>query len=185
MTNEERLEAVSLDGWNLAFMPSQYCTEEMCIAAVKNYGAAIEFVPKKFWTEELCLCALRNDASQFGIILLTEFATEQVCIAAIKKDPRLYFDLHQSQRTRLTTIEFLIRSKSKFFVHKYGDELAPCDKLQIWNEFPYNDRPDEVKMYNALVCANDTYFSILHEKNLIAVICLDPIFNGIPSSDSC
>lgn len=75
------LQIVSKDGNSLKDVPKEYYTEELLLAAVKNWGAAIKYIPENLLTQELALASVR----QYGLNLRNippQLRSEEVCIAA-------------------------------------------------------------------------------------------------------
>jgi hypothetical protein len=105
-TYNEALAAVKLHG-ALEFIPEQFKTAELCLAAVKRNGMALDFVPEKLKTRELCLAAAMNTGTalmyaprevwdrNFCLAVLEssavalafvpeEYCTEEICCLAVE-----------------------------------------------------------------------------------------------------
>lgn len=53
------LKTIKRNGLNLRFVPEEFKSYEMCLAAVEQNGLALEFVEEQ--TEELCLAAVEEN----------------------------------------------------------------------------------------------------------------------------
>jgi hypothetical protein len=78
-------------GNNLASIPENEKTPEMCFVAIHYWGAALEFVPNKYKTYELCLDAVRHntpvdDGCSALAFVPDELKTYELCREAVRHD---------------------------------------------------------------------------------------------------
>lgn len=59
---------VEEDGNELAFVPYELITEDLCRAAVKNFGGALQHVPDNLKTMELCMEAVKNNSEAINYV---------------------------------------------------------------------------------------------------------------------
>jgi hypothetical protein len=78
----EALEIVKISGYNLEFVPEEYRTREVCLAAIEEDSYSIQYIENP--TEEMCLAAVKIHGWALSYI---ENQTEEICLEAIKQDP--------------------------------------------------------------------------------------------------
>ena len=89
LTTEEFCLAMvqAAGGYALQFLPDKLKTEEIYLAAVKDFGTTLEFVPDAMKTEVLCLAAVQKDGRALKFVP-DALKTEALCLAAVQQDGR-------------------------------------------------------------------------------------------------
>ena len=147
------LEAVSLDGTALYFVPAEYRTDEIygiacktagqllydvppesitlsiCRDAVRSYGAALEYVPQEYLIEDICFEAVCNDPHAFRFvpegILTPEFCAKVIS----KKDGSWISSLPDSyKKTSFFSALIDLAPKVFWYLPKKNRTAAICKK---------------------------------------------------------
>ncbi|CAK7007540.1 MAG: hypothetical protein DELT_00304 [Desulfovibrio sp.] len=82
-TEEICLAAVRNYGLAILKVPNGLKTPEVCLAAVHNNGWMLQFVPNALRTPELCLVAVRNDGEALQFVP-KEMRTPELCMDAVQ-----------------------------------------------------------------------------------------------------
>ena len=99
-TPEVCLAAVQNDGEALEYVPEELKTPELCLIAVQKYRQALRHVPEKLKTAELCLLAVQSDVGGPGIAYVPEaLQTEELCLLAIRNDCLAFQDIPEKLKT--------------------------------------------------------------------------------------
>jgi len=85
---ETYLEFVKQDGEAIRYIPEQFLSEEICVAAVKQTYLAFWKFPKEFLSEEICVAAVKQHGTIIKYVPL-HLRTEDVCIAAVKQNGKI------------------------------------------------------------------------------------------------
>ncbi|TXG81882.1 MAG: hypothetical protein E6R13_05675 [Spirochaetes bacterium] len=81
-TYDEAVKMLNIDGCMIRYIKNP--TPEMCMLAVQNNGDSIRYIESTLRTEELCIAAV----SEFGLAIQhIDNPSYNVCRAAIKNDP--------------------------------------------------------------------------------------------------
>lgn len=87
-TKKVCLAAAQASGYALRFMPDHRKTHEVCLAAVKNEGECLRYVPSDMKTKDICLAAIQEDSKAVRYV---EKPDEEIYMAAVKRDPYAFF----------------------------------------------------------------------------------------------
>ena len=75
-------------------------TEEICFAAVKQYGNALGYVPGHLRTEQLCLEAVKQNG--YAIRWVPEqLITEAICLIAVKQNKDALYWVPEQLRNKI------------------------------------------------------------------------------------
>ena len=61
------LEAVRKDGWELRYVPKEFCSHKLCLIAVQQDGRILQYVPEELLDRDICIAALQQNISEFLI----------------------------------------------------------------------------------------------------------------------
>jgi hypothetical protein len=78
-------EVRKLAEWNLAIVPEELRTPEICLAAVKQDGSALYYVPEKFKTPEIYRAAVNQNGLALKYVP-EQFKTPEIYLAAVKQN---------------------------------------------------------------------------------------------------
>jgi hypothetical protein len=96
------LNAVSLCGDLLEYVP--ICTDEICLAAIRESPRAYKFIPKELNTKALWMKII-SEFDWYIKYVPEELITEEMCITAIKKTWYYFLDIPEAYRTEKVCIE--------------------------------------------------------------------------------
>lgn len=82
ITEEMCLEALSVKGCLLHFIPENAKTPKMCFVAVSNHGWALDYVPKHMKTPEICIKAVSKFCWALEYVP-ENMKTPEICFAAL------------------------------------------------------------------------------------------------------
>lgn len=142
-----------IDYEDLQYVPDEYITPEVCIAAVKHNAKNIQHVPKHIRTSEMCIEAIKQDpraiiyyisdttkemwieaVSRLGELLEntpSKYKSKELCEVAVKNDPLAlkWVDIHQTQEMCDSAVsrdsQAIVYAKDKFKTQ------AMCDNLEL------------------------------------------------------
>jgi hypothetical protein len=88
-TPEFYLEEIKKNGALLEFVPAEFKTKELCLAAVLapycTQPPAIHFLPKEFQTEEMYALSVKDDGATLGFVPQKK-RSEKLCRAAVEQN---------------------------------------------------------------------------------------------------
>jgi hypothetical protein len=130
-------------GTVLQYVPEEFKTAELCLAAVKNEGSALEFVPEALKSEEICHAAIyygHQAGMGMGRIVYgsalkyvpQNLRTHEICLTALLNDGS-FDDVPDSIKTRefylavLTERHYGYVSKDKVLVNAVPDTVKSAE----------------------------------------------------------
>jgi hypothetical protein len=97
-TTELCLTAVKCNGNSLRFVPAKLKTSDLCLEAVKCMSYALQYVPNKLKTTEMCLEAVKWDCCAF-LYIPDELKTMELCLEAVKRDDSVFEFISEEFKT--------------------------------------------------------------------------------------
>jgi hypothetical protein len=162
-TPEFYLEGIKKDGALLEFVPSEFKTKELCLAAVlapyRTQPPAIHFLPKEFQTEEMYALSVKDDGATLGFVP-EEKRSEKLCRAAVEQNGVSLKFVPEKLRTKeLCTIA--VKKFEKHYVNEAPIEFIPKEFLtpEIFLDSVQNDGltlefiPDDLKTHEICLAA--------------------------------
>ncbi len=95
---EEWLALAGRNGMYLHYVPEDFKTAEMCLAAVRSEGEALKYAPTGLKTAELCLEAVKSNAAALQYTP-SDLKTGALYLAAVEADADALHNVPQGQRT--------------------------------------------------------------------------------------
>lgn len=178
---ELSLIVVKLDGFFLEYIPKEYRTYNVCMAAVMQQGDALVYVPEQHKSNDLCLAAMKQnnlalrfvpekvidevinkemcmeivEQNGYGIYVIPQkFVTYEMCLTAIRQDPGAICNIPLEHKSYELCLEVVVQNgyQLKFIPHKfYTSEMFMAAVSQCGVALEWV--PEEHKSYGLCLAA--------------------------------
>lgn len=174
--NNQYIELVKKNKYNIKYIPEKYFTKEICLYIIDEYG--LEFVPSYIINEELIDYALINPAKYFmncGYIP-EKYFTPEFFLDHVKKNHTFLISNYKREITREIALEFArkinIYSHICFIPKKY------LDYDQELNDILNNRFPQETN-YIQNIKTNKSRINIVPKIYVNKNLCLESVKNDV------